>query len=282
MTTLMKDNEAIKVNGLLEYVSSILPEDIVKSSFNLNYYKHRSNILTCLRYLNKIQNNLEDNEINILDIGCGIGVLAITLKKLKYRVYCIDHPEVEKKSWLINEGIEFIHCNIENEKLPFANNTFDLITCLDVIEHLHSSPKRALKEINRVLKKEGYIIIETPNSANLRKRISVIFGRTNFPNIEYFFNSEYPYRGHIREYTKTEVKKIIQWSNFFIVDSFMRDYHIWSTKVKNMPGKLIHQQIYSRIFKLNSPKQIIKIFYWLICLAIPPFRQAITVIGRKH
>jgi ubiquinone/menaquinone biosynthesis C-methylase UbiE len=53
---------------------------------------------------------------------------------------------------------------IDDGKLPFENNTFDLITSFQVIEHFHDT-KQYLSEINRVLKPGGYFLLTTPDRA---------------------------------------------------------------------------------------------------------------------
>lgn len=80
----------------------------------------------------------------ILDIGCGENKIvpnAIGLDVYPYK------------------GVNKIG---NAEKLPFKNESFDTVTMLEVIEHL-KNPERALKEIHRVLKKGGQVIISTPN-----------------------------------------------------------------------------------------------------------------------
>ena len=78
-----------------------------------------------------------------LDIGCGDGYF---LKRSK----CKEGYGIDK--FLGSET---------TDTLPFPNNTFDYVTMLAVIEHLHSV-KPLIKEISRVLKPKGRLIITTP------------------------------------------------------------------------------------------------------------------------
>ncbi|MBC7714915.1 MAG: class I SAM-dependent methyltransferase, partial [Rhizobacter sp.] len=55
---------------------------------------------------------------------------------------------------------EFFLCSIE-KGLPFADNSFDVITCMDVIEHLEN-PEFVLREINRILKPGGRFLFHVP------------------------------------------------------------------------------------------------------------------------
>jgi SAM-dependent methyltransferase len=54
--------------------------------------------------------------------------------------------------------------------LPYDDNFFDAITFTEVIEHLEDH-RKILKEINRVLKKDGVLVITTPNILNMKSRI---------------------------------------------------------------------------------------------------------------
>ena len=56
--------------------------------------------------------------------------------------------------------------NIEDEPLPFENDTFDFILLSEVIEHMEVDPMYMLSEINRVLKTGGTLIVTTPNCAS--------------------------------------------------------------------------------------------------------------------
>lgn len=98
---------------------------------------------------------------SVLDAGAGEG---ITLRKIKDK-------EIGKK----HEGIEYMDEAIEIGKkvnpditikkgniydLPYKDETFDLVICTEVLEHL-DEPKKALQELRRVSKK--YLILSVPN-----------------------------------------------------------------------------------------------------------------------
>ena len=102
--------------------------------------------------------------VKILDVGCGDGVLlSFTEKKLNnysLELYGID---------LSQKAISVAQKKIKNGhfykstvyKLPFQENTFDVVISTDVIEHV-SKPQKMLKEIKRITKENGNIIIGTP------------------------------------------------------------------------------------------------------------------------
>ena len=64
-------------------------------------------------------------------------------------------------------------------KMPFSDQSWDIITSFDLIEHL-TSPDRFLEEAFRVLKPNGLLIISTPNLADAYSRISLLLGHMPF------------------------------------------------------------------------------------------------------
>jgi ubiquinone/menaquinone biosynthesis C-methylase UbiE len=94
----------------------------------------------------------------VLDAGCGEGtwVLRDFRDKIDYLVGIDILPPKEKVA------NEFVLCNLEN--IPLADNSFDVIVCYFVIEHL-VEPEKAFAEFARLLSDGGVIIFRTPNIA---------------------------------------------------------------------------------------------------------------------
>jgi ubiquinone/menaquinone biosynthesis C-methylase UbiE len=108
----------------------------------------------------------------VLDIGCGRGEMVFQSANKKAHATGIDYSEAaikiarniqEKHTDDIRSRITFLCCNAEN--LDFGDNTFDTAFLLDVVEHVSQSELYAiLREIRRVLKTDGRLIIHTtPN-----------------------------------------------------------------------------------------------------------------------
>jgi SAM-dependent methyltransferase len=124
-----------------------------------------------------------------------------------------------------------------------------VVTILGVIEHLHGTPRLCLQEINRVLTQNGKLIIDTLNSVNLKKRMKVFGGRSNYPNIHSFYYSDYPYRSHIREYTMNELDAICRWSGFKVISRiFSNELYQYHTVTED------GQRKYEPYFKFQSMK----------------------------
>ena len=104
----------------------------------------------------------------ILDLGCGEGqdVKIILPYGVNYIGLDISLGMIEKakEQFGSKNKIKFLVGNAN--KLPFKDETFEKILCSEVIEHIPDY-KKALNEIGRVLKKEGTLVLSTPNQNSL-------------------------------------------------------------------------------------------------------------------
>lgn len=116
------------------------------------------------KYLSKRQN------LKILDAGCGTGAAFPYLKKFG-QVIGVDISEDALK--FARKRGRVIKANIT--ALPFKNNSFDLITCFDVLYHLWVEDYRqAIKEFHRVLKPNGVLFLREPAFEWLKSSHDVI------------------------------------------------------------------------------------------------------------
>jgi len=92
----------------------------------------------------------------ILDIGCGNGGFSSKLVNYGKKVVGIDLIKKRPKG-------NFLYVIGRAEQLPFRDNIFEQIFCLDVIEHVKNDLSVA-KETNRILEDDGKLIITTPSN----------------------------------------------------------------------------------------------------------------------
>lgn len=95
----------------------------------------------------------------ILDIGCEYG----NLHSLIYNknLYGLDlNPKEYRKNVVKGDA----------QSIPFRNSTFNSLVCGELIEHLEN-PKKFLQECKRILKKNGLIILSTPNKNSLINKL---------------------------------------------------------------------------------------------------------------
>ena len=115
--------------------------------------------------------NIEPEKISVLEVGCGGGILSEEIAKMGFKTFGIDPSESS-----LNTAIEHAKKNIlkieykqaTGENLPFHKDTFDVILCCDVLEHVQDLPK-VISEISRVLKNGGLFIYDTFNRTYFSK-----------------------------------------------------------------------------------------------------------------
>ena len=156
------------------------------------------------------------NRINInpegtmLDLGCGEGRHIFGLMEKFPDLKCIGlDPHIESLDKAL-EGLKFLE-SISNTKtnflsgsaysLPFSDDSFDLVVCSEVLEHLHDY-KDAIKEINRVLKPGGQFLASVP--AEFPEKICWLLSEAyqNQPG------------GHLRIFKKNKLIKEVAEHNF--------------------------------------------------------------------
>ena len=111
-----------------------------------------------------------------LDIGSGHGDLIRLLRnRFDLRSSACDYTDSLME--LADVGVSV--ANLNTEGLPFQDSKFDLVTCTEVIEHLEHY-RYTLREMYRVLRPGGVLVLTTPNILNLKSRIRfLIFGFYN-------------------------------------------------------------------------------------------------------
>lgn len=109
------------------------------------------------------------NNEKVLDLASGNSIVGEFLQKnysCKVVAFDISPSAIKAAS---SRGVKGVVGSVE-KKLPFKSSTFDTVFWGDNIEHVFY-PENVLKEIHRVLKKSGRLILSTPNQAYWRYRI---------------------------------------------------------------------------------------------------------------
>ena len=111
--------------------------------------------------------------LTALDVGCGVGEFMVILRDLGFTVQGIDGSQ-EQMNIVCSMGFEGKVADLEGG-LPYASESFLLVTCLELIEHVARS-EELLGEIHRVLRPGGYLLLSTPNFSFLNNRLHYFFG----------------------------------------------------------------------------------------------------------
>ena len=153
---------------------------------------------------------IEPTEGKILDVGCADGtatkfILEQSKADLVVGVDVLQSSVDYAKKRFKSKKLKFLTAEAEN--LPFENNQFEAVFCLDSIEHFFE-PEKVVQEIRRVLKKNGYLVI-------LVHTDSLLF------RIIWFFweNSRgWVWKGtHVHEFSGDQLKKLIKDVGFEII-----------------------------------------------------------------
>lgn len=130
-----------------------------------------------------------NQKLKVLDIPAGNGVLSDTLRRQGHVVTSADFNK---------ERQDFDYVNMECS-LPYLDKTFDLVICLEGIEHI-VEPYFFVKELSRITKPDGAVIISMPNVQSIYSRLQFLFTGT-FYQFEPWFSRNtngYPVdRGHV-------------------------------------------------------------------------------------
>ena len=192
-------------------------EDVVNLNLNLKRWP-RNRHEGALKFLNIKRSS------KVLDVGCGGGVVLRHLVKKSNFVYGIELSlkRAIKIKNVFNNKVTISEANIE-ERSEFKENFFDIIILSDVIEHVVNRFD-AMKELKRILKPNGIIVILTPNLAKIRNRLRLFFGRypsTAFENEGYGKDSAKIYDGgHLQYFTFNTLKILADLCKLRIVKSF--------------------------------------------------------------
>ncbi len=177
--------------------SSKLNEDamFVLETYRQHYKDTQKSLLRRTDYLrwSYILDKIEDN-VSILDIGVGAGQFVNMLALSNKPVNSISGLDIRPHSGFIQmfDNIDMHYHNVID--MQFGNNEFDVVTCLEVIEHLKDKDMtKAISELRRVAKKKLIITVPYSEAEPLPKHHLQSFNYTRlkklFPHADFTFFS---------------------------------------------------------------------------------------------
>jgi len=147
----------------------------------------------------------------LLEVGSVPGQLTVLLQSLGYEVAGVDvDPDRLQEIWR-KYGLSVVQADIETEPIPFAEASFDGIVFTEVLEHLRINPLHALRELVRVLKPGGHVLLSTPNITPAQ-RLAFFLRKQPYQDdvFEAFGKLErLGHMGHFRLYLPTEVRQML-------------------------------------------------------------------------
>lgn len=107
---------------------------------------------------------------------------------------------------------EYKGFNIETDRFPYEDGSFNIVLYCEMIEHLMHDPSHSLYEIHRVLKPGGYLVLSTPNPFRYTNYLRFLTGKNIYPP----FSGYGPYSRHNREFSAAELRLLLRQCNFEI------------------------------------------------------------------
>jgi SAM-dependent methyltransferase len=160
----------------------------------------------------------------LLELGAGPYFLTLLLLRLRrYELelanFYGDHHPPESSLTVASAAhgerhtLRFRNFNAERDPFPYADGSFALVLCCEILEHLLQDPTHMLGEIHRVLEPAGALVLTTPNVFNLAYALRLLRGRGN---IFHPYSAHGPYGRHQREYTPDEVTDLLRGVGFAV------------------------------------------------------------------
>ncbi len=183
------------------YIGKLKSKKIMKEGNPNKYYKN----LDCnrKRFFVDIIEKMIINNTKVLDVGSYPFAMMKSLFKKGIDIYGVDKQYSNRK--LVDR---IFNCDIQKEKFPFKDNTFDIVILSEVIEHLGENPIFCIREIRRVLKENGILILSTDNNHRFDSYIKFLF----YMKTGYYYNIrkiyENGFMGHIKEYSFKEIEEV--------------------------------------------------------------------------
>lgn len=153
----------------------------------------------------------------ILDTPSGQGALSKDIETLGFKTFLGD---IQRENILYNNG-RCIQFDL-NKSFPFKEGTFDNAICVEGIEHIEN-PHHLIKEFRRLIRRDGYLVITTPNVMTVKSRLKfLLYGYLHFFEYVDLFQPdeenilEMRYQQHINPIFYAEMKFILERYGFRI------------------------------------------------------------------
>ncbi len=145
--------------------------------------------------------------LRVVDIGPTPFTLFLRRCFSQHEFWAVDLTEA-LRARCAAAGIEHRVCNLNRERLPLADESFDVALFTETLEHIYAPPSRVLGDIRRVLKPGGRLILSVPNIAVLHKRLKLLAGRQILHDAERALSGDGS--GHLHEYTMAEISGAVR------------------------------------------------------------------------
>jgi methionine biosynthesis protein MetW len=178
-----------------------------------------------------------------LDVGCGNGnLIDIAHEKVSYIFGC-DISESAVRAAKI-KGIVAICADVNFGYIPYRDESFDSITCIEVIEHV-LDPINLLKELYRILKVQGELLVTTPNIRCFRHLSTLLF-KGIFPRTT---TDSYVWGGgHLHYFTRKDLFTLLRVAGFSEINFLLNTKQFEKSKKRKFVYQLIGESNFEEWF----------------------------------
>lgn len=160
----------------------------------------------------------------ILECGALPPLLTVALRRGAWDVTGVDVAPERFQGVIRAEGLTIWKADIETARLPSADDQFDGVLFNEIFEHLRINPVHTMREILRVLKPGGTLLLSTPNLTSLPGWVGLlVHGRA--PDdlfTEYRKLEELGHMGHVRQYSPAELWRFLAQVGFTVTTVIYR------------------------------------------------------------
>jgi SAM-dependent methyltransferase len=174
-------------------------------------------------------------EGDLLEIGCYPYCMSAFLQRAGYRLTGLDKKPDRGSRVLAAEKLDIRSCDVETERFPFADASFDIILLNEVFEHLRIDPLFTLSEIKRCLRPGGRLMLTTPNLYGIMMVLRFLSGKGIEDPVEAFqMLKTTGHIGHLRTYSSANMRKFLEEAGFKINALSMRPLLTGSKRKRTM------------------------------------------------
>lgn len=198
--------------------------------------------------------------LRVLDIGATPFTFFIKETFPHYDVWTLDRTDLLAQRCR-QAGVRLATCDLDEGTLPLDTELFDVVIFTEVLEHVFAPPTDVLKEVKRIMKPSGKLILGVPNIARLSKPMKLLFGYSPLPDADHQMNKDWQHgHGHIHEYTRSELLSICR-----------------SSKLQILKTRMLAASSPLRMLRRKSKFGLVKFLYYSIVSVFPSLRGSIYV-----
>ena len=141
----------MKIQELEDLLHDVISDPRLNRNIQARTFYFENSKHEVLYVLNKVTKRLPPKFGRFLDIGSYVGLTDIALKRLGYDVFCVDVPDYVNDFYLAKRYADFeipYRSYLAGAtSISFAEEFFDAVICVEVLEHLTCNPLDLMEEV---------------------------------------------------------------------------------------------------------------------------------------